>query len=61
MVYETKGLSLEQVDRMLEETTPKRSSTWKPTTTFATEMGITEKGELKTEIVEDVQRRGSMF
>ena len=27
---ETKGLSLEQVDRMLEETTPRTSARWVP-------------------------------
>ncbi|KAJ6196178.1 hypothetical protein J3E72DRAFT_421278 [Bipolaris maydis] len=30
LVPETKGLSLEQVDRMLEETTPRTSSKWVP-------------------------------
>jgi hypothetical protein len=30
LVPETKGLSLEQVDRMLEETTPRTSSKWIP-------------------------------
>jgi SP family sugar:H+ symporter-like MFS transporter len=59
LVPETKGLSLEQVDRMLEETTPRTSAKWKPHTTFASHMGLTEKGTLKEEIVEDVQRRGS--
>jgi sugar porter (SP) family MFS transporter len=34
-VPETKGLSLEQVDRMLEETTPRNSSKWVPHDTFA--------------------------
>ena len=34
-VPETKGLSLEQVDKMMEETTPRTSSKWKPHTTFA--------------------------
>jgi sugar porter (SP) family MFS transporter len=34
-VPETKGLSLEQVDKMMEETTPRTSAKWKPTTTFA--------------------------
>jgi len=43
MVPETKGLSLEQVDRMLEETTPRTSAKWKPHTTYAQEMGLTEK------------------
>ncbi|KAH6686667.1 general substrate transporter [Plectosphaerella plurivora] len=35
LVPETKGLSLEQVDRMMEETTPRTSAKWKPHTTFA--------------------------
>jgi hypothetical protein len=35
MVPETKGLSLEQVDRMLEETTPRTSAKWIPHDTFA--------------------------
>jgi len=35
LVPETKGLTLEQVDRMFEETTPRTSSKWKPTTTYA--------------------------
>jgi hypothetical protein len=30
LVPETKGLSLEQVDRMLEETTPRKSAKWVP-------------------------------
>ncbi len=41
---ESKGLSLEQVDKMLEETTPRKSASWKPHSTFASEMGLTEKG-----------------
>ncbi|KAF7951563.1 hypothetical protein EAE96_006868 [Botrytis aclada] len=39
-VSETKGLSLEQVDRMLEETTPRTSAKWVPHSTFAGEMGL---------------------
>lgn len=35
LVPETKGLSLEQVDRMMEETTPRTSAKWKPHSTFA--------------------------
>jgi len=42
-VPETKGLSLEQVDKMLEETTPRTSRGWKPHSTFAAEMNLTEK------------------
>jgi len=47
LIPETKGLSLEQVDRMLEETTPRTSSKWKPHTTYAAEMGVTADGHLK--------------
>lgn len=42
-VPETKGLSLEQVDKMLEETTPRTSSKWKPHETYANDMGLTAK------------------
>lgn len=59
LIPETKGLSLEQVDKMMEETTPRTSAKWKPHSTFASEMGLTEKGTLKAEIVEDVVRSGS--
>lgn len=55
------GLTLEQVDKLLEETTPRKSPAWEPTTTFAQELGVDEKGQLKSEVVEDVQRRGSVF
>lgn len=34
LVPETKGLSLEQVDMMLEETTPRNSAKWSPHATF---------------------------
>lgn len=34
-VPETKGLSLEQVDCMLEETTPRSSTKWVPHSTYA--------------------------
>ena len=60
LVYETKGLSLEQVDRMMDESTPMTSAKWRPTTTFAAEMGITEKGTLAEEIIVDVERKGSV-
>ncbi|EON69684.1 hypothetical protein W97_08944 [Coniosporium apollinis CBS 100218] len=55
------GLSLEQVDALLEESTPRKSAKWVPTKTFAREMGIDGSGVLKGEIVEDVERRGSVF
>lgn len=60
LVPETKGLSLEQVDKMLEETNARTSAKWVPHTTFAAEMGLTEKGTLAKEIVEDVERKGSV-
>ena len=41
LVPETKGLSLEQVDRMLEETSPRKSAKWAPHSTFAADMGLT--------------------
>jgi sugar porter (SP) family MFS transporter len=43
LIPETKGLTLEQVDRMLEETTPMTSAKWVPRSTYAAEMGMTEK------------------
>ncbi|KAF7853413.1 hypothetical protein EAF04_010706 [Stromatinia cepivora] len=63
-VSETKGLSLEQVDRMLEETTPRTSAKWVPHSTFAAEMGLAgeekvgrahghvEKGNVSDEVVQ---------
>lgn len=42
LIPETKGLTLEQVDKMMEETTPRTSSKWTPHSTFADEMGLTE-------------------
>lgn len=54
LIPETKGLSLEQVDRMLEETTPRNSAKWVPHSTFAADVGITEKGTLAPEIIEKV-------
>lgn len=60
-VPETKGLSLEQVDRMFEETTPRNSSKWVPKTTFAQDVGITADGKLADSVVADVERKGSTF
>jgi hypothetical protein len=43
MVWETKGLTLEQVDRMMEETgSPRKSVGWQPHSTFAQDMGMTD-------------------
>ncbi|KAI9371727.1 general substrate transporter [Aspergillus egyptiacus] len=46
LVPEMKGLSLEQVDRMLAETSPRKSASWVPRTTFAQEMGHIGKAEV---------------
>ncbi|KAI4867281.1 general substrate transporter [Hypoxylon rubiginosum] len=43
LIPETKGLTLEQVDRMLEETTPRTSAKWVPHSTYAADMGFTSK------------------
>jgi sugar porter (SP) family MFS transporter len=59
LVYETKGLTLEQVDKLMEETTPRTSAGWKPTTTFASEMGLTADGTLDEKVLRDVERKGS--
>jgi sugar porter (SP) family MFS transporter len=53
LVPETKGLSLEQVDKMMEETTPRTSAKWRPTTTFASTVGGLDKT-----VVENVERTG---
>ncbi|KAJ1329345.1 Monosaccharide transporter [Microdochium nivale] len=47
LIPETKGLTLEQVDRMFEETTPRKSAKWVPSTTYASQMGMTEKSAVK--------------
>lgn len=52
LVPETKGLSLEQVDLMMEETTPRTSAKWRPHKTFAGEQS--SGGVLKAEILEEV-------
>lgn len=57
LVPETKGLTLEQVDKMLEETTPRTSAKWKPSTTFASSMS--QGGLLDKSVIADVERRGS--
>ncbi|KAK5729445.1 hypothetical protein LTR17_011975 [Elasticomyces elasticus] len=59
LVPETKGLSLEQVDKMMEETSPRTSAKWRPTTTFAQDMGMKEGGT--KDMTEDVERKGSIF
>ena len=56
LIPETKGLSLEQVDRMMEETTPRTSAKWVPHSTFAADMGMTEKGTVQPEVVEHTNK-----
>jgi hypothetical protein len=58
---ETKGLSLEQVDKMMEETTPRTSSKWVPHETFASTLAHGEGKVDMASVVEDVERRGSKF
>ncbi|KUI56515.1 putative glucose transporter rco-3 [Cytospora mali] len=58
LIPETKGLSLEQVDQMMEQATPRTSARWKPTTTFAAQMssgGMLDKG-----VVENIEHHGSV-
>jgi sugar porter (SP) family MFS transporter len=55
LVPETKGLSLEQVDRMMEESSPRTSSKWVPHETFASSMGI--HGDDKPVAEHDVEKR----
>jgi hypothetical protein len=58
LVPETKGLTLEQVDKMMEESTPRTSSKWRPTRTFA---GSVAKDGILEKDVEEAVRRGSAF
>lgn len=50
LVPETKGLSLEQVDKMMEETNPRTSAMWTPTTTFAADKGLVMHEETTKEV-----------
>jgi len=59
LVPETKGLTLEQVDRMFEEVTPRQSAKWRPNNTFSSEMGVDNKGHLSEKVIEDVVHQGS--
>jgi len=43
LVPETKGLTLEQVDRLLDETTPRTSAKWRPTTTYAAQLAVNKE------------------
>ncbi|KAI2621709.1 general substrate transporter [Hypoxylon sp. NC1633] len=54
LIPEVKGLTLEQVDRMLEETTPRTSAKWVPHSTYAADMGFTEDKSLEHAHKEEV-------
>ena len=54
LVPETKGLSLEQVDKMLEESTPRTSSRWVPHSTFAADQGFVDGKGIEIGHVESV-------
>lgn len=55
LVWETKGLTLEQVDRMMEESSPIKSGSWVPHSTFAADMGMTREGKMTVEQHEAAQ------
>ncbi|KAH7354913.1 putative glucose transporter rco-3 [Rhexocercosporidium sp. MPI-PUGE-AT-0058] len=57
LVPETKGLSLEQVDRMLEETSPRTSAKWVPHETFASSVGMGRHADDKPVVEHDVEKR----
>ena len=57
LIPETKGLSLEQVDKMMEETTPRNSAKWRPHTTFAATVGAGKF--MDQSVIADAERRGS--
>ncbi|KAK5449979.1 hypothetical protein LTS15_008552 [Exophiala xenobiotica] len=59
LIPETKGLTLEQVDKMFEETTPRTSSKWKPSKTFA--HSVARDGVLEKDFIDKVERRGSAY
>lgn len=60
----SQGLTLEQVDKMMDETTPRTSTGWKAKTTFAEDLGMTSNtggNKMNAELVNDVERKGSVF
>lgn len=54
LIPETKGLSLEQIDKMMEESTPRTSAAWRANTTFSQIVGTTSDGKFD---VEESRRR----
>ncbi|KAF2153614.1 putative MFS monosaccharide transporter [Myriangium duriaei CBS 260.36] len=61
LIPETKGLSLEQVDQMMAETTPRTSAKWRPHQTFAQQVGFAKEGKIDTEAIAHVERNASVF
>lgn len=62
LVPETKGLTLEQVDRMLEDTNPRTSNKWKPDTgnmcsVRRNRASIDEEGKTEKKIEEDKEKQ----
>lgn len=55
----TKGLTLEQVDKMFEEVSPRKSAKWRPLETFAQEMGPNKAGHLPEKLIEHIVKEGS--
>ena len=55
-----KGLTLEQVDRMFEETNPRNSAKWVPHSTFAADMGLADKGSEQAEVVEHTELKSAV-
>lgn len=51
LIPETKGLSLEQIDRMMQESTPMNSRRWKPHETYASRMGMAAQADVSSEEV----------
>ncbi|KAF2723634.1 general substrate transporter [Polychaeton citri CBS 116435] len=47
-VPETKGLTLEQVDKMMEEVPARKSAGWRPHDTFSNEIGLKDEATIET-------------
>ncbi|KAH8663104.1 general substrate transporter [Tricladium varicosporioides] len=61
LVPETKGLSLEQIDRMMEEVNPRNSRSWVPHSTFAADMGMTKVSAIeKNSSTEEVETQAAV-
>lgn len=56
LVPETKGLTLEQVDKMMEEVNARHSAKWVPHSTFAQDMGLTQKSVVASDKAGKVHR-----